>query len=143
MVDNAIVSIGELAQELGISTRTIRFYEERGLLNPTRSIGHQRIYTRRDRGHLKLILKHRDAGFTLEEMKELLAIYDTHPDAEGTQRQLARFSEILTRHIGDVDEQIETLMALKARMQERLAYANRELRKRKGARAVRRNGARS
>ncbi|NJM40044.1 MAG: MerR family transcriptional regulator [Anaerolineae bacterium] len=138
--EGATFSIGELAKELGISTRTIRFYEERGLLNPTRSDGRHRIYTRRDRGHLKLIVKHRDAGFTLDEMKELLAIYDTHPDAEGTQRQLARFREILTRHIEDVDAQIETLLALKTRMQERLTYANRELRKRQDARAARRNG---
>lgn len=141
IAEGATLSIGELAKELGVSTRTIRFYEERGLLNPTRSNGHQRIYTRRDRGHLKLILKHRDAGFTLDEMKELLTIYDAHPDAEGTERQMARFRDILTQHIADVGEQIETLIALRERMQERLAYANRELKKRGGAREkARRNG---
>jgi DNA-binding transcriptional MerR regulator len=141
IADDATFSIGELAKELSISTRTIRFYEERGLLSPTRSNGRQRIYSRRERGHLKLILKHRNAGFTLEEMKELLAIYDTHPDAEGTQRQMMRFRDILTQHIHDVGEQIETLIALKERMQERLGYANRELKKRgKTSEATRRNG---
>ncbi len=127
--DEATLSIGDLARELGVTTRTIRFYEERGLLQPARSSGRHRMYTRRDRGHLKLILQHREAGFTLEEMKELLELYDDQPGPEGTRRQLERFRDITAKRLAVVDERIATLQALRRRLNERLAYADRSLKK--------------
>ncbi len=125
--DETTFSIGDLAQELGVTTRTIRFYEERGLLQPARSSGRQRMYTRRDRGHLKLILQHREAGFTLEEMKELLELYDDQPGPEGTRRQMERFRDITANRLAVVDERLATLRALRRRLNERLAYAERSL----------------
>lgn len=127
--DEATFSIGDLARELGVTTRTIRFYEERGLLQPARSSGRQRMYTRRDRGHLKLILQHREAGFTLEEMKELLELYDDQPGPEGTRRQMERFRDITANRLAVVDERIATLRELRRRLNERLAYAERSLKK--------------
>jgi DNA-binding transcriptional MerR regulator len=132
-----VLSIGELAEELNISTRTIRYYEERGLISPGRTQGRQRVYTRRDRGHLKLILKHRDAGFSIEEMKELLDLYDAQPNRAGAQRQMARFRDILAQRLREVDERIEALQALRAQLRERLDYAQGELR---SANGVGRNG---
>jgi DNA-binding transcriptional MerR regulator len=126
-MDTETFTIGDLAQELGVTTRTIRFYEERGLIRPARSTGRQRVFSRRDRGHLKLILKHREAGFTLDEMKELLALYDEAPGRAGAQRQLRRFREILTRRLDDVEAKLGTLTVLRDRLRERIAYADGQL----------------
>ncbi len=127
--DELTLTIGALARELGVTTRTIRFYEERGLLRPTRSRGRQRLYTRRDRGHLKLILQHRDAGFTLEEMKELLDLYDDAPGPEGTRRQLERFRDIALARLSGVEARLATLQSLRRRLKARITYAEGALRK--------------
>jgi DNA-binding transcriptional MerR regulator len=71
-------SISDLASEFGITTRTIRFYEGRGLLAPQR-IGTQRRYSRRDRARLILVLRGRNLGFTVEDVGEYLALYDADP----------------------------------------------------------------
>jgi DNA-binding transcriptional MerR regulator len=71
-------TIGELADVFEISTRAIRFYESRGLLSPGRQ-GANRFYTRRDRARLALILRGKNLGFTLEDIAEYLALYDTDP----------------------------------------------------------------
>lgn len=120
-------SIGELADELNITTRTIRYYEERGLISPARTEGRQRVYSRRDRGHLKLILKHRDAGFTIDEMKELLGLYDAQPNRAGARRQMVRFRDLVKERLHEVDARIETLEAMRDQLRKRLRYAEREL----------------
>ena len=71
-------SIGELADEFGITTRAIRFYESRGLIQPQRE-GTNRIYSKRDRGRLILILRGKNLGFTLEDIAEYLTLYDIDP----------------------------------------------------------------
>lgn len=77
-------SISDLANELDITTRAIRFYEEQGMLAPTRR-GQERIYSPRDRVALKLILRGKRIGFSLAECKTLIELYD--PRA-GNRRQL-------------------------------------------------------
>jgi DNA-binding transcriptional MerR regulator len=69
-----LYSIGDLAAEFGISARAIRFYESKGLLAPKR-VGVNRIYTRRDRARLQLILRGKRLGFSLEEIAEYLGLY--------------------------------------------------------------------
>jgi DNA-binding transcriptional MerR regulator len=73
--ERATYTIGQLAEEFQITTRTIRFYEARGLIQPRRE-GKNRIYSRRDRGRLILILRGKNLGFTLEDIAEYLALYD-------------------------------------------------------------------
>jgi len=68
-------SISELAKEFAITTRAIRFYEEKGLLKPQR-VGNQRSYSAKDRVHLKLILRGKRLGMTLEEAAEIISLYD-------------------------------------------------------------------
>ena len=68
-------SIGELAREFGITTRTIRFYEDEGLISPERR-GQTRIYRPADRVRLKLILRGKRLGFSLAESRELIDMYD-------------------------------------------------------------------
>lgn len=70
-------TISELAAELEISASTIRFYEEKGLLSPERTQGNQRIYTHRERGRLKLILRGKRFGATLDEIAEMIGMADT------------------------------------------------------------------
>ncbi len=70
-------TISELASEFEISPSSIRFYEEKGLLSPGRSAGNQRIYTHRDRGRLKLILRGKRFGATLDEIAEMVGMADT------------------------------------------------------------------
>lgn len=71
-------TISDLAAEFGITPRTIRFYESRGLITPERA-GTQRRYTKRDRARLILILRGRNLGFTVEDVGEYLALYDADP----------------------------------------------------------------
>jgi DNA-binding transcriptional MerR regulator len=70
-----IYSIGDLAGELGISTRAIRFYEDQGMLSPQRA-GGNRVYAARDLARLKLILRGKRLGFSLADIRELLDLYD-------------------------------------------------------------------
>ena len=67
--------ISELADEFGVTTRTVRFYEDKGLISPSRD-GQRRIYSSRDRVRLRLIMRGKRLGFTLSEIAEILALYD-------------------------------------------------------------------
>lgn len=69
-------TISELAAELEISPSTIRFYEDKGLLSPARTRGNQRFYTQRERGRLKLILRGKRFGATLDEIAEMVGMAD-------------------------------------------------------------------
>lgn len=70
-------AISELAQQLDISSHTIRFYEEKGLISPERTAGNQRIYTKKDRARLKLILRGKRFGFTLDEIASTIGMADS------------------------------------------------------------------
>lgn len=70
-------TISELAAQLDISPRTIRFYEEKGLISPRRTPGNQRVYTPKDRARLKLILRGKRFGFSLDEIAEMIGMPDS------------------------------------------------------------------
>ena len=91
-------SISELAREFDITTRSIRFYEDQGLLNPARE-GQTRIYSKRDRVRLKLTLRGKRLGFSLAEIRELFDLYDADKSSR-TQLQTM---------LGLVEEKRETL----------------------------------
>ncbi len=88
-------TVRELADELGVTTRTLRFYEAEGLLSPERQ-GTNRVYTQRDRGRLRLILRGRRFGMTLGECREIVDMYDGAASSERRQLEtlLARLDEI-------------------------------------------------
>jgi len=75
---NDLYSVTELARELGVTARTLRFYEDKGLVEPRR-IGNTRVYSHRDRGRLILILRGKRLGFTLREIREWLDLYEADP----------------------------------------------------------------
>ena len=72
----ASYSISDLSSEFSITSRTIRFYEEKGLIQPRRTSGNQRRYTPKDRARLKLILRGKRFGYTLEEIAEMIGFSD-------------------------------------------------------------------
>jgi len=73
-----LFSITELAKVLGITPRTIRFYEDRGLVTPRR-VGTTRVYSHRDRARMILVLRGKRLGFSLRDIKEYLDLYDVEP----------------------------------------------------------------
>jgi len=98
-------SVAELAKELGITTRTLRFYEDRGLIAPQRA-GVARIYSRRDRARMILILRGKRLGFTLREIKEYFELYDvdsTHFE------QLKRLAQSVSERIARLEMQRQAL----------------------------------
>ena len=116
-------TIRELADAFDVTTRTIRFYEDEGLLSPKRD-GQNRIFRSRDRVRLKLILRGKRLGFTLAEIKEIVGMYDAPPGESG---QLTLFIEKLRERRAeledkrrDIDETLAELDALEEQSVERL-----------------------
>ncbi|MBA2875259.1 MerR family transcriptional regulator [Thermaerobacillus caldiproteolyticus] len=107
-------TISQLAQEFDISTRTIRYYEERGMIAPMRTETGQRLYTKKDRAVLKLILRGKRFGFSLEEIHEMISLFDK--DRTG-RKQLERTIEYGEKKLKEVSERIEDLMQLKQEME--------------------------
>ena len=105
-------SISELAQEFALTTRTIRFYEDEGLIAPTRS-GRTRVYGPRERTRLKLILRGKRLGLSLSEIREILDLYDTNVDEVP---QLTKFIEILENRRALLLQQREDIDVVLAEM---------------------------
>lgn len=99
---NQTYSIGNLAQEFDITTRTIRFYESLGLIKPQRK-GASRIYSVRDRARLVLILRGKNLGFSLDDIAEYIALYDADPEQVTQTRHLLDKVEAT---IGDLDTKL-------------------------------------
>ncbi len=98
-------SVTELAQELGVTPRTLRFYEDKGLIKPQR-VGGNRVYLPRDRGRLILILRGKRLGFSLREISEYLDLYDADP----THRtQIDRLLHLVQDRIQLLERQREAL----------------------------------
>ena len=104
----ATYTITELAREFDITPRTIRFYEDQGLISPKRegSGGRVRVYGARYRTRLKLTLRGKRLGLTLSEIKDLVDMYDSPKDSSA---QLQRFLAVLGRHREMLEQQREDL----------------------------------
>lgn len=98
-------SISELAREFGVTTRTIRFYEDEGLLSPGRE-GTNRVFSQRDRVRLKLALRGKRLGFSLAEIRELFELYDISRDEH---KQLQEFLARLERRRAHLEQQREDI----------------------------------
>lgn len=102
---SATFTISELAREFDVTTRTIRFYEDQGLLSPRRE-GTARIFSPRDRVRLKLALRGKRLGFSLAEIRELFELYDV---ARDEHRQLEEFLSKLERRRARLEQQREDI----------------------------------
>jgi len=118
-------TISQLAEEFDISTRTIRFYEEKGLIAPRRSKGNQRIYTRRDRARLKLILRGKRFGYSLDEISEMMGMNDIDMNEADQIRKALEYGD---RKLLEIRTRVEELTLLeqdnrsvKGKLIERLA----------------------
>ncbi|WOK37506.1 MerR family DNA-binding transcriptional regulator [Sphingomonas sp. C3-2] len=93
--------IQEVSALLGITPRTLRFYEDKGLITPQR-VGKTRIYTRREIGRMQLILRGKKLGFSIREIQEFLDLYDADP----TQiEQMRRLLERVRTRLADLEQQ--------------------------------------
>jgi DNA-binding transcriptional MerR regulator len=101
-------SIGELAREFDITTRSIRFYEDQGLILPTRK-GQTRIYNQRDRVRLKLILRGKRLGFSLAETGRLFELYDAD---KSSATQLKTIMDLIANKKNDLTQQLEDIKAV-------------------------------
>jgi len=98
-------TVTQLARELGVTARTIRFYEDKGLIAPQRA-GTTRVYTARDRARMILILRGKRLGFSLREIREYLDLYDVdHTQAV----QLRVLREAVDKRLGSLREQHKAL----------------------------------
>ena len=119
-----LTRIGDMSRLFGVTLRALRFYEDKGLINPVRQ-GTTRLYTRRDRARLKLIMLGRRIGFSLREVKQMLDLYDPtgtntrqyRVALEKSERQLGR----LERQRRELDESIADLKTLISEINGRLA----------------------
>ena len=102
-------TISALAEEFDISTRSIRFYEEKNLINPERTDGNQRVYTRRDRARLKLILRGKRFGYSLEEISEIIGMTDIDIDEVDQINKALKFGR---KRLDELRERINELTLL-------------------------------
>lgn len=107
-------SISDLAGEFGVTTRTIRFYEEKGLLRPQRE-GTRRIYSTADRTRLRLILRGKRLGLSLEESAEIVRMYGTPGN---NRRQLETLLRRIRERREDLQRQQRDLQALLRELEE-------------------------
>lgn len=129
-------SISELAREFDVTTRSMRFYEDQGLLRPDRK-GQTRIFSSKDRVRLKLILRGKRMGFSLAETKELFDLWDE--TLRGNERQLELMLETLSRKRDQLEQQKKDIAMAQMEMdvaEARCREALDELKKRKQGKPV-------
>ncbi len=98
-----LFTIGELSAAFGLSPRAIRFYEDQGLIAPER-VGVQRVYSKRDRARLQLILRGKRLGFSLADIREFLNLYDA-----GRGKQMAMTLARTRSRIRELEQQLEDI----------------------------------
>src|SRR5262245_60922919 len=123
---DGFIRIGEMAKKHGVTLRTLRFYEDKGLITPRRE-GSTRLYTRRDNARLKLILLGRKVGFSLRDVKQMIDLYDPSGSnvrqlklaLDTSEKQLARLQkqrQSIDEAMGDLNV---ALMAIRTMLAER------------------------
>lgn len=125
MVDEPTWTISELAKEFEVTPRSIRFYEEKQLINPLRTEGDQRLFTRRDRTRLKLILRGKRFGLSLDQISDILGVYSTDMDEAEQIRKaldyLGKALDDLGQRKQDIERMMQDLLLILGGMRTRLA----------------------
>jgi DNA-binding transcriptional MerR regulator len=125
-----LYSISELAAEFDLSPRSIRFYEEKGLLAPQRTDGNHRIYDKRDRARLKLIQRGKRFGYSLDEIAEMIGMTSTDVGEIRQIRTSLEYGEKKLREIKDRVEELrlmeQDLLSVREKLLKRLAVIEKE-----------------
>ena len=120
----SIFTISDLSREFGITPRTIRFWEDQGILAPQRE-GNKRIFTRRDRARLKMALRGKRLGLTLAEIKDLIGMYnsteDETPQLLECVRVMGKRRLALQQQREDIESMLAEISQFEAQCQQELA----------------------
>jgi DNA-binding transcriptional MerR regulator len=127
-------TISELANEFNITTRAIRYYEDQGLLSTQRR-GNRRVYTRRDRVRLSLILRGKRLGFSLNESRELFDLYDNAPTEDA---QMSLFMNLLAQRRALLQQQMQDIRAILSEIEVAEADCRRSMASRRRSEAAQR-----
>ncbi len=121
MTSEPMMTIRQMCDSFDVTPRTLRFYESKELLFPQRN-GQKRLFTKRDRARLKLILRGKRFGFRLEEIRQLLDLYD-----KGDQQltQLSRAYEIAQDRLVDLERQRDELTTAITELQDQMKWGER------------------
>jgi DNA-binding transcriptional MerR regulator len=112
-----VMTIRQMCDAFDVTARTLRFYEQKELLSPRRE-GQRRLYTRRDRARLTLILKGKRFGFSLEDIRQLLDLY---AGGKGQEMQLVRTYELAQARLAEMEAERATLDAAIADLRNQMA----------------------
>ncbi len=123
MMEDRTMTIREMCDLFEVTPRTLRFYEAKELLSPIRE-GQKRLFTKRDRARLKLILRGKRFGFSLEEIRQLLDLYDM---GDQQQTQLQRTYEIAQQRLEDMVRQRDELNTAIEELREQMKWGERML----------------
>jgi DNA-binding transcriptional MerR regulator len=112
MLHERLFTISELASMFDISSRTIRYYEEVGILTSEQrdKVTQQRSYTNKERRRLKMILRGKKLGFNLQDIKEMVDLYESNPKGEEEKERIIEFAN---RKLQEIEEQITQLQLLR------------------------------
>ncbi len=120
---NETMTIRDMCVEFDVTPRTLRFYEQKELLFPIRN-GQRRMFTKRDRARLKLILRGKRFGFSLEEIRQLLDLYHM---GDSQQTQLAKTFELAKKHLADMIAQRDELNVAIEEMKTQMEWGEKRL----------------
>ncbi|MGH1414112.1 MAG: MerR family transcriptional regulator [Pelagimonas sp.] len=123
MSEDRVMTIREMCDAFEVTPRTLRFYEQKELLFPIRE-GQKRLFTKRDRARLKLILRGKRFGFSLEEIRQLLDLYDV---GDQQQSQLAQTYEIARQRLADMVHQRDELNVAIEELKEQMVWGEKML----------------
>ncbi len=118
-------TISQIAEELDISTRTLRFYEEKGLITPERTAGNQRIYTSRNKARMKLILRGKRFGFSMDEITEMIGMSNLETNEIQQIEKSLKFGDAKLRDIRERKNELvlleQDILATREKLIKRLA----------------------
>ncbi|MFC0189609.1 MerR family DNA-binding transcriptional regulator [Fictibacillus aquaticus] len=109
-----MISISQLSEDFDVTTRTIRYYEEIGLLSPERTDGNRRMYSNKDIARLKLIVRGKKYGFNLDEIKEMIVLFDKDRSGKAQMKKTITYGK---KKLEEVNERIEELQQMKTEME--------------------------
>ncbi len=109
--NDELISIGDLAKSLGLTTRTLRYWEESGIIEATpRSDGSNRFYTQDIAKRVRFIIKLKELGLTIQELQDL---YKAYGEVKRTDRMIPALIQVLDKHINLVDEKMARMASLR------------------------------